>query len=117
MINVYCLYSNNGALTTDDTDVGAFGNISGLVGDSLPDVAIDLNTTETVGFDRFHHPALTAHQRISIAHTVVLALMQVALGKRPHPEEADQRKDGEDQQLQIEPQTTDGSQGCEERTR
>ena len=59
---------------------------------------------------------LTAHQRICIAHTVVLALMQVALGKRPHPEEAYQRKDGEDQQLQIESQTTDGSKSCEERT-
>ena len=53
----------------------------GLVGDSLPDVTIDLYTSEAVGLDGLHHPSLRSHQGIGITHAVVLALVQVALAK------------------------------------
>ena len=103
MINVYCFYCNNSTLATDDPDTGAFRNIYGLVCNGLPDVAIDLDASEATSLDSLHHPALPAHQRIGITDTIVLAFVQIALGKGTYPEEADECKHSEDHQLQIDP--------------
>ena len=98
-------YGNNGALAAYHAHVLACGDILGLIGHGLPDVTVDLYAAEAVGLHGLHHPALTVHQGIGITHALVLALMQVALGKGSHPEEADERKDGKHQQLQIDTAT------------
>ena len=102
MINVYCFYCDDSTLSPYDADVRILRDVLGLVRDGLPDVAIYLDTSKTVGLDRLHYPALTTQQGIGITHTVVLTLVQIALGKGPYPEEADQREHGENGQLHIE---------------
>ena len=74
-------YRNDGALAAYDTHVLTLGNVLSLVGNSLPYVTVNLNATETISLDSLHHPTMTVHECIGIAHTLVLAFVQIALGK------------------------------------
>ena len=75
------------ALATYHAHVLAFSDIVGLVSNGLPDVTVDLYTTEAVGLNRLHHSTLTTHQRIGITHAVVLAFVEIAFGKGAHIDE------------------------------
>ena len=46
-------HGDDGTLTPNHTHIGAFGDIGRLVSYSLPDVAVDLHTSEAIGLESF----------------------------------------------------------------
>ena len=95
-------HGDDGTLTPNHTHIGAFGDIGRLISYSLPDVTVDLHTSEAIGLDGLYHPTLTIHQRIGITHATILSFTKIAFGEGTHPKQADKGKYGKDDQLEIE---------------
>ena len=118
--NAGCLLSLDGddrRGTIDDGNYRILRNVGIAPRDSFPDVTIDLYAAKASGTDGLHHPALAPQQSVGITHAIVLALMQIALGQRPEPEEEDEGEHGKGCQLDIAVESHCRSNSCHDGTK